>query len=246
MSKNEQSLPPLDDLPRQTITSFVADVSSIVKSPEDAAEVIFTKPPPHLRSRIEFELLEHEITADELDLAAQFGRFPHRPSELFLKLFHNALCTLRRDPLCGCVSPSLIGSSGVIPLTIISTIPDIMQHYYHCIVHAEKEVLLATNFWEKSGSVNVIGKALRNLSKRAGRENRQVIVKLMIDHPTVENIRHFHSRLPVSKWPDYDIPLPEEIPHLSLEVINYHRLIMGTFHAKFMIVDRRLAPDFET
>jgi len=241
MSKYDQFLPSLDDIPRQTITSFVAGVSSIVKSPQDAAEVLFTKPPPHLRPRIEYEILEHEITDEELDLAAQFGRFPYRPSELFLKLFHNSLCTLRRDPLCGCVSPSLIGSSGVIPFSIISTIPDIMQHYYHCIVHAENEVLLATNFWEKSASVDVIGKALRDLSKRAGRDQRKVIIKLMIDHPTVDNIRHYHSRLPVNKWPDYDIPLPEDIPHLSLEVINYHRLIMGTFHAKFMIVDRRLA-----
>ncbi|CAF0949175.1 unnamed protein product [Adineta steineri] len=237
----DEDLPSIDKLSRQTVTSVLSCGPPVVKSPQDAADILFNKPLRHLRPRINHEILEHEITENELDIAANFGRFPYRPSELFLKLFHNVLCTLRRDPLAGRVSPSLIGSSGVIPLTIISTIPDIMQHYYHCIIHAKKEVLLATNFWEKSESVNIIGKALRDLSKRAGDENRQIIVKLMIDHPTKENITHFHNKLPPSKWSDYDIPLPNEIPNISLEVNNYHRVIMGTFHAKFMIVDRRIA-----
>ena len=63
----------------------------------------------------------------------------------------------------------------------------------------------------------------------------------MIDHPTKENLTHYHNKIPVNKWSDYDIPLPEEIRNLSVEVINYHRMIMGTFHAKFMIIDRRIA-----
>jgi phosphatidylserine/phosphatidylglycerophosphate/cardiolipin synthase-like enzyme len=239
--KYDQDLPSIDDLPKQTVTELLACGPPVIKSPQDAAEILFSKPLHHLRPRINYEILQHDITEKELDLAANFGRFPYRPSDLFLKLFHNVLCTLRRDPLAGCVSPCLTGTSGVIPLTIISTIPDIMQHYYHCIIHAEKEVLLATNFWEKSASVNVIGKALRDLSKRAGNDNRSIIVKIMIDHPTKDNLLHYHSILPIDKWPDYDIPLPHEIPNLSLEVNNYHRMIMGTFHSKFMIVDRRFA-----
>ena len=241
MQSHDHPFPAVNDLSQETVTSCFACGPPIVTSPQEAAELLFSKPLSHLRSRVQYEILEHEITDDELDVAARFGRFPYRPSNLFLKLFHNALCTLRRDSLAGGVSPSLIGSSGVIPLTIISTIPDIMQHYYHCIVHAQQEVLLATNYWEKSASVTMIGKALRELSKRAGREHRHVIVKLMIDHPTKENILHFHSLLPPSKWSDYDIPQPEEIPHLFLEVNNYHRIVMGTFHAKFMVVDRRIA-----
>ena len=238
---NEDDLPSLDEIPKQSVTSVLADEQWNIRSPQQAAEQIFYKPLRHLRSRINYELLERQVTDGELNLAEKFGRFSSRPSDLFLKLFHNVLCTLKRDPLSGRVSPSLIGTTGVLPLTIISTIPDIMQHYYHCIVHAETEVLLATNFWEKSESVTIIGQALRMLSKRAENDNRTVVVKLMIDHPTKENLVHYHSILPVEKWPDYDIPLPHEIPHLSLEVNNYHRMIMGTFHAKFLIVDRRLA-----
>jgi hypothetical protein len=240
-SEYDQELPSIDDLSKQTVTSLLASGPPIVSSPQDAAEILFSNKLHHLRPRITYEILEHEITENELDIAANYGRFPFRPSDLFLKLFHNVLCTLKRDPLSGCISPSLIGTSGVIPLTIISTIPDIMQHYYHCIVHAKKEVLLATNFWEKSASVDIIGRALRDLSQRAGNENRLVIVKIMIDHPTKENVVHFHNILPVNRWADYDIPLPHEIPNLSLEVNNYHRMIMGTFHSKFLIIDRQIA-----
>ena len=236
-----KELPSIDNQSNQSVTSLLASKSSIITSPKEAAEILFSKSIPYLRSRVNYEILEHEITEDELDFAAKFGRFPHRPSDLYLKLFHNVLSTLKRDPLCGRVSPTLIGTSGVIPLTIISTIPDIMQHYYHCIVHAKKEVLLATNFWEKGHSVNIIGKALRDLNKRAHDKNRLIIFKLMIDHPTKENLIHFHSILPVKKWSDYDIPTPDEIPNISLEINNYHRFIMGTFHSKFMIIDRRIA-----
>jgi phosphatidylserine/phosphatidylglycerophosphate/cardiolipin synthase-like enzyme len=37
------------------------------------------------------------------------------------------------------------------------------------------------------------------------------------------------------------LPSPEEIPNVELEVINYHRPIFGTFHSKYMIVDRKIA-----
>jgi phosphatidylserine/phosphatidylglycerophosphate/cardiolipin synthase-like enzyme len=115
-----------------------------------------------------------------------------------------------------------------------------MRHYYHEIVHAQKEILFATMYWEKSESANIISKAFRDLSKRAGCDNCHVIIKLMIDHPTISSVSHFHYILPPSKWSCYDLPSPEEIPNISLEVHNYHHGIMGTFHTKFLIVDRKL------
>ncbi|THG95023.1 hypothetical protein EW145_g8036 [Phellinidium pouzarii] len=66
---------------------------------------------------------------DRLDRSAECGKFPARPSDLFLKIYADVLQTLHSDPLANTVSPSLIGSSGVIPLTIVSVIPDIMRHY---------------------------------------------------------------------------------------------------------------------
>lgn len=37
------------------------------------------------------------------------------------------------------------------------------------------------------------------------------------------------------------LPATEEIPNVDLQVINYHRPIFGTFHAKFTVIDRRVA-----
>lgn len=47
-------------------------------------------------------------------------------------MYSDVLTCLTRDPLAGNVSPSLIGTQGTIPLSIVSTIPDIMQHYHDC------------------------------------------------------------------------------------------------------------------
>ncbi|CAF1515902.1 unnamed protein product [Adineta ricciae] len=85
----------------------------------------------------------------------------------FVKLFYGVICTLEHNPMAGSVSPALVGTSGIIPLTIITTIADIMLHYYHAITHAEKEVLFATCWWEKGEIADMMCKSLRDLSKRA-------------------------------------------------------------------------------
>jgi len=37
------------------------------------------------------------------------------------------------------------------------------------------------------------------------------------------------------------LPKPEEIPNIDMEVVNFHRPIFGTFHSKYMVVDRKIA-----
>lgn len=37
------------------------------------------------------------------------------------------------------------------------------------------------------------------------------------------------------------LPAASEIPNVDLQVINYHRPVVGTFHAKFTVIDRRMA-----
>jgi hypothetical protein len=74
--------------------------------------------------------LQHaHATDDEIEKARQCGNWGEsQPSELFLRMFHAALLTLDHDPLAGMVSPSLIGSHGVIPLTVIGVVADICRH----------------------------------------------------------------------------------------------------------------------
>jgi len=37
------------------------------------------------------------------------------------------------------------------------------------------------------------------------------------------------------------LPHPKDIPNVDLELVNYHRPLLGTFHSKFMVVDRKIA-----
>jgi phosphatidylserine/phosphatidylglycerophosphate/cardiolipin synthase-like enzyme len=37
------------------------------------------------------------------------------------------------------------------------------------------------------------------------------------------------------------LPLPDDIPGVELQVQNYHEPPVGTFHAKYMVVDRKIA-----
>ena len=36
------------------------------------------------------------------------------------------------------------------------------------------------------------------------------------------------------------LPSPKDVPNLDMQVVNYHRPMVGTFHAKFMVVDRKI------
>lgn len=48
--------------------------------------------------------------------------------------------------------------------------------------------------------------------------------------------------MPPSEWTGSKVKLPatEEIPNIDMEVINYHRPILGTFHAKLCVIDREI------
>ncbi|KAI9507309.1 hypothetical protein F5148DRAFT_1299783, partial [Russula earlei] len=179
---------------------------------------------------------------DELGIVEKCGRFPRRPSNLFLQVYRNVLQALDTHPFAGLVSPCLLGCSGVIPLSIISVIPDIMKHYADLIVRAEAEILFATNYWEKSASSNIISDSLRELSKRVeARGGAKVVMKLMYDRGNVKQaLKHRIVVKPVY-WSRIGLPNQDEIPGVDLEVINYHRPLLGTFHAKYIVVDRRVA-----
>ncbi|KAF2028218.1 IQ calmodulin-binding motif protein [Setomelanomma holmii] len=184
------------------------------------------------------------VSAEELDRARSCGNWGNaEPSELFLRCFHDALCALEHDPLAGMVSPSLIGSTGTIPLTIIAPLPDIVRHMSNLIVRAEHEIFLATNFWIKSDASRLITDALLELSKRAGSRNQRVTVKIMYDRGNIKQVLDNHQIMTVEQYtgPMVQLPSPSDIPHIDMEVQNFHRPLLGTFHAKYMVVDRKIA-----
>ncbi|GAA6064331.1 hypothetical protein JCM10212_003576 [Sporobolomyces blumeae] len=216
-------------------------------SPGKAAKRLFPKPSPAKRLYRRFFIKRdlvygREWTQRELDEAASRGNFPSRPSDLFLKMYADVLTCLTRDPLAGNVSPSLLGTQGTIPLSIVSTIPDIMKHYYDTIVLAEKEVFLVTNYWQPSDSVNTVAAGLRELNKRVeARKGERIVVKVMWDRGAIPQLWNNHVGVNPSTWIPLGLPDPKDVPHLSLQVVNFHRPLVGTFHQKAMVVDRKIA-----
>ncbi|KZM28217.1 catalytic [Ascochyta rabiei] len=187
---------------------------------------------------------QHPASQAELVRAQECGNWGEsQPSELFLQCFHAALCSLEHDPLAGMVSPSLMGSNGVFPITVVAPVPDICRHMANLIVRAEKEVFLATNFWIASGAASIITDAIKELSRRAGERGERAVVKIMYDRGNIKQVIDNHQMMSVEQYTAkaVKLPAPEEIPNIDMEVQNYHRPMLGTFHSKFMVVDRRMA-----
>lgn len=141
------------------------------------------------------------------------------------------------------VSPSLMGSSGVIPLTIIAVVPEIMKHMANMIVRAEKEVYLATNYWISSVASQYITDAMKELSRRAGLRGERVVFKMIYDRGSPKQLFEPHYKVSEKEYTGKAVAIPasNEIPNLDLEVMNYHQPMLGTFHCKYMIVDRKQA-----
>lgn len=148
-------------------------------------------------------------SAAELQRARECGNWgSSQPSELFLQCYHAALCSLEHDPLAGMVSPSLMGSNGVLPVTVIAPVPDICRHMANLIVRAEKEVFLATNFWIASGAASIITDAIKELSRRAGERGERIVVKIMYDRGNIKQVVDNHQMMSPKSTIPHSYPGP--------------------------------------
>ncbi|KAK6344384.1 hypothetical protein TWF696_008021 [Orbilia brochopaga] len=202
----------------------------------------------------------------DLEVARESGNFEGtQPSRLFLKvrylartcmicgrangvfglkIFYHVLRTLEKDPRAGVVSPRYMGSTGVVPLTIMSIIPDIMRHYANLIIHAQQSIIIATNFWAASNASHIITDALKELSKRRLEAGLPPVdVKILYDRGNLKQTMKNHIEVDEKGYNDdkVQIPRPDEVYGLTLQVVNFHVPPVGTFHAKWMIVDGRIA-----
>ncbi|CAD6887945.1 unnamed protein product [Tilletia controversa] len=293
---------------QDTISSAVAAKPDL--APSKAAKQLFPPPSACKRGFIRFRIKEqleegrakkwswhrgalHEgnVKPDDEELVRIREQYGYKseedggPSRLYLEILADALLPLPRDPMCGVVSPPLLATTGIVPLSIFSTGPDIIGHYYDCIVSARKEVILLTNYWQGGSNVQRIADALRELNARQAERitngtgspsghgstngksttnpvgkstassssssktkkdvplEQRIIVKLMWDRGPQTLADLFRLRKPVfaSMWKTNGLPTESEIPFLNVEILNYHRPLMGTFHAKLLIVDRQVA-----
>lgn len=190
---------------------------------------------------------DHDKTASSpevLELALSCGHWgPTTPSPLFLQAFADSLRCLDADPLSSVVSPPLMGSHGTIPLTVIAPLVDIIRHVSNVIARAEREVFFITCNWSPSVAQRLIKNALIELSRRAGERNQRVVVKLMYDKATAASAIDPHQRVSPATYSSkaIQLPAPEDVPNLDMEVVSLHKLVLGTLHAKFCVVDRKIA-----
>ena len=65
----------------------------------------------------------------------------------------------------------------------------------------------------------------------------------MYDRGDLKQVAQNHQPVPKETLLRDTVKLPshDEIPNLDLQVVNFHRPLLGTFHAKFMVVDRSIA-----
>jgi len=222
-------------------------VSSVLaKDPTASPGDVIKKLYGHHKKDLHYDPEKHRSvpSADDLATALKCGRWgPTQPSPLFLRAFADALNCLDADPMSGLVSPPLMGSHGTVPLTVIAPLADIVRHCSNLIVRAEREVFFITCSWSPSVAQRLVKDALIELSRRAGVRGQRVVVKMMYDKASAKNAIDAHQVVKPAAYTGkaIQLPSPEEIPNLDLEVISLHRLVLGTLHAKFCVVDRKVA-----
>jgi phosphatidylserine/phosphatidylglycerophosphate/cardiolipin synthase-like enzyme len=225
----------------ETVSSLLAQNPSL--SPGEATIKLFGKKEKTGKPSSDADHELNTATAQDHEQALSCGRWgPTRPGELFLRVYHDVLCCLEADPLGGVVSPALMGTYGSIPLSVIAPLEDLVRHMSNVIVRAKKEVLFATCSWSASDAVTLITDALKELSRRAGARGERVIVKIIFDKAGVKQFINHHQKVPVEVYTNAKIqlPHPDEIPNLDLEVSSLHVPLLGTLHAKFMVIDRQI------
>ncbi|KAI9150672.1 IQ calmodulin-binding motif [Paramyrothecium foliicola] len=182
---------------------------------------------------------------DDLEMAFECGRWPPDlvPSPLFLQAFTHALACLEIDPMAGMVSPSLMGSHGRVPLTIIAPVVDIIRHITNLIRNAKKEIFLITCVWTPSVAQRLLRDALVELSKQAGLRGDRVKVRIMFDKASLWHAIEPHQCVNAEVYASkhIDLPLPDEIPNLDFEVSSLHKMMLGTLHVKMCVVDGKVA-----
>jgi phosphatidylserine/phosphatidylglycerophosphate/cardiolipin synthase-like enzyme len=65
------------------------------------------------------------------------------------------------------------------------------------------------------------------------------------DSGLLSQIIHHHLPVTPEVFADTNgkirIPHPDEMPNVDIEVMNFHKPVFGTFHSKYVVVDRRIA-----
>jgi len=124
-------------------------------------------------------------------------------------------------------------TTGDVQKVVASSLPEVMDHYLDVISKASREICIATAYYDRtSRAAQMFVDQLKSLDRSL---YHQADVMILLD---CGSIRHLMSNRvsihPSRLW----IPT---FKNLSVRVVSYHDVPLGTMHAKFMVVDRRVA-----
>jgi len=188
--------------------------------------------------------LNRRATPEKIQQILATYNFQMRPSDLYLEMLSDVLDVVILKPMSDVASPSLVVETGICTATVVSTAEDCVRHYAHIIANAESEILLGASFWHVGTLSDIIKDALCALNQRVGELNaangtsEKVNVKIIFDGgPRIKT----RKIVKTSKFAKLHFPEVDKVPNLNLEVMRFHQGILGAFHGKFMVVDRKIA-----
>lgn len=137
------------------------------------------------------------------------------------------------------IDAGLAVTSGVTPEFILSSLHDIVKFICRTIETAEVEILLSTSYWEgKSLSAFMIARSCRQVLVRHPR----VIIRIIVDNGTKENIGKKNNIREISRenWKQELGIDHRTLPSCDMRVKSIHVPLLGTMHAKYVVVDRKI------
>jgi len=179
-------------------------------------------------------------TVEELAYAFSQGRFNRRPSDLFLTIYHDVIKGVEAhpDPLVGIVSPSLLGNSGIVRASVVAHTREILHYYITQMLQTKTEILLSAGFWDEDSAnakIFVQGLVLLNQKLLRERPGQRITVKILWDRgpsSLVKTQTHVSGEKLRELFPLGDMEM------IDLEVVNYHKPVLGVLHIKYLIIDR--------
>lgn len=102
------------------------------------------------------------------------------------------------------------------------------------ILASKKYILLNTSYWDSnSNAVKRIGDTLLALDEQLQHQATTVKVRILID---TGNAWHFlgKNRLVIDR---IGLPKFDDMARLDIEIVSYHKTVLGTLHSKFLVVD---------
>lgn len=163
-----------------------------------------------------------------------------------LKAGYNRNITSRPNYFLHSTSASLITTSNLHSLHL-GTGESIYTSLLPLLESANEELILVTCFWATSATQKLVNEALKTLSEKGISKGRKVRVRICFSSSSIlQKLLHPQSLsgkiYPPESWQStLNLPHPDQLQGLDMQVKSVFLLPFSVMHPKFIIVDRKVA-----